>query len=37
MAFIFFQVWKFPVDSRLFVTSASFNGKHEWEQGLAIE
>ena len=37
MAFIFFQVWKFPVDSRLYVSSASFKGNHKWEQGVPIE
>jgi hypothetical protein len=37
MAFIFFQVWKFPVDSRFYVTAASFSGKHEWEKGFPIE
>lgn len=38
MAFVFFQVWKFPVDSRLYVSSAAFgDNKHEWEQGVPIE
>jgi hypothetical protein len=37
MAYIFFQVWKFPVDSRFYVTAAAFNGKHEWERGHPIE
>jgi hypothetical protein len=37
MAFVFFQVWKFPVESRLFVSSAAFSGKHDWEQGVPIE
>jgi hypothetical protein len=37
MAFIFFQVWKFPIDSRFYVTAASFNGKCEWERGFPIE
>jgi hypothetical protein len=37
MAFVFFQVWKFPVEARLFVSSAAFNGKHRWEEGLPIE
>ena len=36
MAFVLFQVWKFPVNSKLFVTAASFNGKHHWETGAAI-
>lgn len=37
MAFIFFQVWKFPVDSRFYVTAASFDGKHHWERGVPIK
>jgi len=37
MAFVFFTVWKFPVDSRFYVTSASFEGEHEWEKGYPIE
>jgi hypothetical protein len=37
MAFVFFQVWKFPVESRFYVTSAAFSGKHRWEQGVPIE
>ena len=37
MAFIFFQVWMFPVESRLYVSSAAFGGKHHWEQGVPIE
>lgn len=37
MAFIWFQVWKFPVDARLFVTSAAFGGDHQWEQQVPIE
>ena len=36
MAFVFFAVWRFPVDSRFYVSAASFNGKYQWEQGLAI-
>lgn len=36
-AFIFFQVWKFPVDWRFFVTSESFNGKHKWEGSVPVE
>lgn len=30
-AHIFFNVWMFPVDSRLFVTSGAFEGRHDWE------
>lgn len=37
MAFVFFQVWKFPVDSRLYVSCEAFGGKHQWEQGVSIE
>ena len=37
MAYIFFHVWRFPVDFRFYVSAASFNGKHHWERGLAIQ
>lgn len=37
MALIFFKVWKFPVDSRFYVSSAAFSGKNRWEQGFPIE
>lgn len=38
MAFIFFQVWKFPVDWRFYVTAASFgSGKTDWERGTPLE
>ncbi len=37
MAYILFDLWRFPVDSRFYVTAASFNGEHEWEQGVAIQ
>ncbi len=37
MAFVFFQVWKFPVTSRLYVSSAAFGSEHEWERGVPIE
>ena len=36
-AFVFFQVWSLPVDSRLYVSAASFSGEHEWERGTAVE
>lgn len=36
MAFIFFRVWKFPADTRLYVTAAAFSGKKRWEQGFPI-
>ena len=39
MAFIFFQVWKFPVDWRFYVKASSFHPKKPvvWEWGLPIE
>jgi hypothetical protein len=37
MAFIFFQVWKFPIDWRFYVTAAAFGGKTDWERGTPIE
>jgi hypothetical protein len=37
MAYIFFMAWKFPVDCRLYVSSGSFSGKHEWEKVDPIE
>lgn len=37
MAHIFFSVWNFPVDSRLYVTSSAFSGQHNWERGWPID
>jgi hypothetical protein len=37
MAYILFDLWHFPVESKFYVTAASFNGKFCWEQGLAIQ
>jgi hypothetical protein len=37
MAYIFFHVWRFPVDCHFYISAASFNGKYRWEQGLAIQ
>lgn len=38
MAFIFFQVWRFPVDWRFFVKAAAFGDKKtDWEWGTPIE
>jgi hypothetical protein len=38
MAFIFFQVWRFPVEWRFFVKAAAFGDKKtDWENGLPIE
>jgi hypothetical protein len=31
-AFLFFRVWGSPVNSRLYVSSASFSGAYEWER-----
>lgn len=36
MAFIWFSVWRFPVDWILYVTAVAFHGGHEYEQGLAL-
>ena len=37
MAFIFFQVWNFPVESPLYVTAASFHTDHHFEHGKRID
>jgi hypothetical protein len=38
MAFIFFQVWRFPVDWRFYVKAAAFGDKKtNWEQGTPLE
>ena len=38
MAFIFFQVWRFPVDWRFFVNASAFGDKEtDWEWGTPIE
>jgi hypothetical protein len=36
-AFVFFRVWGLPVDSRLYVTAASFSSAYEWERGVPLE
>jgi hypothetical protein len=36
MAFIFFQIWKFPVDWRFYVTAAAFGQQTDWERGTPI-
>ncbi|QDT48931.1 hypothetical protein Pan258_29780 [Symmachiella dynata] len=36
-AFIFHQVWKFPIDWTFYVRSALFGGKHRWEKGVPVE
>ena len=36
-AFVFFQVWKFPVDWRFYVTAKAFSGKFKWESGVSVE
>ena len=35
-AYVFFKVWKFPIDSPFYVTAASFSGKKQWERGTPI-
>ena len=38
MAFIFFQVWRFPVDWRFYVKAAAFSEKKTtWEHGTPLE
>ena len=38
MAFVYFQVWRFPVDWRFFVKAAAFGDKKPaWEYGTPIE
>jgi hypothetical protein len=37
MAFIMFQVWKFPVDWRWYVQAASFHTEHKFEQGKPLD
>ncbi len=37
MAFIWFQVWKFPVDWRFFVTAAAFYEGTEWEKDWLLD
>jgi hypothetical protein len=38
MAFIFFQVWRFPVDWRFYLKAAAFGDKKtNWENGAPIE
>ena len=37
MAFVLFDIWRFPVDWRFFVTAAAFHDKTYWERGLPIE
>ena len=37
MAFIFFQIWRFPVDSPLWIKAASFEGGHRFENGKRID
>ena len=36
-AFVFFRVWKFPVDWRFFVSASSFHDGIHWERGLPLE
>ncbi|MEI8373341.1 MAG: hypothetical protein WCJ35_10985 [Planctomycetota bacterium] len=37
MAFILFQVWKFPVDSPLYIKAASFHTDHHFEHGKQLD
>ncbi len=37
MAFVLFDVWKFPVDWRFYVTAAAFHEATNWEKGVSIE
>jgi hypothetical protein len=37
IAFVFFNVWKFPVDWRFYVTAAAFHDRTNWEKGFPIE
>ena len=37
MAYVFFNVWKFPVDWRFYVTAAAFYKKTKWEKGFPID
>jgi hypothetical protein len=37
MAFIWFAVWKFPVDWRFFVTAAAFHEDTEWESDWPLD
>ena len=36
MAFIWFAVWKFPIDWTFFVTAAAFGGGHRFEQACPL-
>lgn len=36
MAYIFFNTWRFPVDSELLLYSAAFGSDHRWENGSSI-
>ena len=35
-AFVWFSVWRFPVDWTFFVTAAAFHGPAAWEQGVPL-
>jgi hypothetical protein len=37
MAFIWFDVWKFPVDWRFFVTAAAFHEATDWESAWPLD
>lgn len=35
-AHVFFRVWNFPIDSRLYVSSASFHTRDRWDESLPL-
>ena len=37
MAFILFDLWRFPVDWPWYVTAAAFHAKHRFEQGKSLD
>lgn len=37
MAFVWFHVWKFPVDWRFYITAAAFHAKTNWERGFPLD
>jgi len=37
MAYVWFNVWKFPVDWRFYVTAGAFYAERSWEEGVPIE
>lgn len=37
MAYVWFMVWNYPLEWRLYVKAGAFSGKHQWENDLPIE